>query len=251
MTDARFPASVLIDFAGALLVSGGVPDTLAQIVAESLVAANLRGVDSHGIQMLLPYLDQLGAGTMDGKAEGSPLSESGGCMVYDGGNGLGQVVADRCVAHALRLVRAHGLAVVSARNSNHFGTAAYWAQKLAAQGCVSIVTCNASSAVPPSSGIESRIGTNPICMAVPGSESGAWLLDMATTTVAANKIFKAAFNDQPTIPAGWAMDAEGRPTTDTKTALAGLPTPLGGYKGSGLAVMVEVFSAVLSLGTLG
>ena len=104
--DAQFPASALIDFAGALLVSGGVPDTLAQIVAESLVAANLRGVDSHGIQMLLPYLDQLGAGTMDGKAEGSPLSESGGCMVYDGGNGLGQVVADRSVTHALRLVRA-------------------------------------------------------------------------------------------------------------------------------------------------
>src|ERR1700687_1169026 len=173
MTDFRFSASALIDFARALLVSGGVPDALAQIVAGSLLASNLRGVYSHGIQMLLPYLDQLNAGTMDGQAEGSPLSESGGCMVYDGGNGLGQVVADRCVTHALRLVRGNGLALVSARNSNHFGTAAYWAQKLAARGCVSIVTCNASSAVPPWPGFEPRIGTNPICMAVPGSESGA------------------------------------------------------------------------------
>jgi LDH2 family malate/lactate/ureidoglycolate dehydrogenase len=108
--------------------------------------------------------------------------------------------------------------------------------------------CNATPLVAPWQGRERRLGTNPICMAVPGPRT--WLLDMATTTVALNKIHKAALCGQDEIPAGWAMDAEGRPTTNMETALAGLPTPLGGYKGSGLAVMAEIFSAVLSGGAM-
>ena len=111
--------------------------------------------------------------------------------------------------------------------------------------------CNASPLVPPWQGREGRLGTNPICMAVPGGEEPAWLLDMATTTVAANKIFKAFNNQTPSIPAGWAMDKEGVPTTSTDEAYHGLLMPLGGYKGSGLAVMVEILCAVLSGSAIG
>ena len=111
--------------------------------------------------------------------------------------------------------------------------------------------CNASPIVAPWQGREGRVGTNPICMAVPGGEEPAWVLDMATTTVAANKIFKAFNNQTTSIPAGWAMDKEGVPTTDTQEAYHGLLMPLGGYKGSGLAVMVEILCAVLSGSAIG
>ncbi len=250
MTDQRLRAPALIDFTQSLLMHAGVPYDHARIVADSLIEANLRGVDSHGIQMLLLYLDQLAAGTMDARAKGSPQSESAACMVYDGGNGLGQVVANECVQHALRLAREHGVSVVTARNSNHFGAAAYWAQMLTAAGCFAIVTTNASPAVPPWQSAEPRIGTNPICMGVPGSETGGWLLDMATTTVALGKIHAANYRGETTIPAGWATDSNGIPTTDTATALTGWPTPLGGYKGSGLGLMVELLSAGLSGGPM-
>ena len=167
-------------------------------------------------------------------------------MVFHGEDGLGQHVANVCSDHAIRLARTHGISMVVARGSNHFGAAAYWAQKMAAAGQIGIVLCDASAIVPPWQGKQNRHGTNPICMAVPGP----WLLDMATTTVAANKIFKAALNHQPTIPSGWAMDSEGIPTTDTETALKGLIMPLGGYKGSGLAMMVEILCGVLSGGAM-
>jgi LDH2 family malate/lactate/ureidoglycolate dehydrogenase len=232
------------------LVRAGVPDANALLVADSLIAANLRGVDSHGFQMLLPYLDQLHAGTMDPRTDGRPVLETGACLIYDGQNGLGQVVADRCVAHAARLAQVAGLALVAAREPNHFGAAAYWGQKLAAAGCIGIVMTNASPAAPPWQGKEARIGANPICMAVPGSESGGWLLDMATTTVALGKIHDASHREEATIPAGWASDAAGVPTTDTQAALRGRPTPLGGYKGSGLGLLVEFLTAGLSVGPM-
>lgn len=250
MISPCYSAAELVKLASALLVKAGVPADDALLVADSLVEANLRGVDSHGIQMLLPYLDQLAAGTMDAETRGKPASLSGACMVYDGENGLGQVVANEGVKHALALARDYGVAVVSVRNSNHFGAAAYWAQKLTAEGCVAIVTSNASPAAPPWAGKEPRLGTNPICMAVPGSENGAWMLDMATTTVSLGKMHAANYRGEPSLPAGWATDRDGVPTTDTQTAIAGLPTPLGGYKGTGLALMAELLAAGLSGGPM-
>jgi len=248
--DILVSAPELTLFAGRLLDAVGVPPAKSRLVAESLVAANLRGVDSHGLQLLPYYLEQIEWGDMDAKAEGRVISESGSCLHYDGQNGIGQAVAETCCAHAVRMAAASGLAMVVARESNHFGAAAFWAQKMADAGQIGIVMCNASPLVPPWQGREGRLGTNPICMAVPGGEEHPWLLDMATTTVAAGKIFKANINGQPQIPANWAMDSEGVPTTDTQTALKGLLMPLGGYKGSGLAMMAEILCAVLSGGAM-
>jgi LDH2 family malate/lactate/ureidoglycolate dehydrogenase len=244
--DILIPAPDLVLFARQILEAVKVPAAKADLVATSLVAANLRGVDSHGVQLLAFYVEQIEHGDMLPLADGHIASENGGSMVFHGEDGIGQHVANVCTDHAIRLAKQHGMAMVISRESNHFGAAAYWAQKMAAAGLIGIVMCDASAIVPPWQGKQNRIGTNPICMAVPGP----WLLDMATTTVAANKIFKAAFNNQPAIPAGWAMDSEGVPTTDTQTALKGLIMPLGGYKGSGLAMMVEILSAVLSGGAM-
>ena len=239
-------ANDLTAWAAALLEAANFPRPTADLVADSLVAANLRGVDSHGVQLLPYYVEQVERGDMDPAAEGRVDMESGACLLYNGANGSGQQTANLCCAHAVRLARKHGLSIVAARDSNHFGAAAYWAQKISAAGMIGIVMCNASPIVAPWQAKEPRLGTNPICMSVPGP----WLLDMATTTVANNRIFKALVNGEETIPAGWAMDSEGVPTTSTEAAVRGLPMPLGGYKGSGLALMVEMLCGVLSGGAM-
>ena len=239
-------APVLRSFSESILLAAGVPAQKAAIVAASLVAANLRGVDSHGIQLLAFYVDQLLAGEMDPHAEGRVISESGSCLLFDGQNGIGQCIAETCCGHAIRIAGQNGLALVTARESNHFGACAWWAEKIREAGQIGIVMCNASPIVPPWQAKEGRFGTNPICMAVPGP----WLLDMATTTVAAGKVFKAFINHQPEIPAGWAFNAEGVPTTNTEEAYHGMLMPLGGYKGSGLGFLVEILCAVLSGGAM-
>ncbi len=249
------PAPTLSDFGARLLAAAGVPASNATFVAETLVAANLRGIDSHGIHLLAYYLKHLAAGTLHPTAEGTIVSESAACLAYDGRNGLGQVTARHCCGHAVRLARTHGISIVTARETNHFGACFYWARSIARHGMIGLVLCNSSNLVAPWQGKQPRFGTNPICMAVPpfeGERDEPWLLDMATTAVAANKIFRAHINNQPEIPAGWALDSNGIPTTSTEAAYhGGLLAPLGGYKGYGLAMMVEILSAILGGGVFG
>jgi LDH2 family malate/lactate/ureidoglycolate dehydrogenase len=240
------PAETLRRLAEEILLAVHVPPHKAALVAETLVATNLRGVDSHGIQLLSYYVEQLLAGEMDATADGRVVSESGSCLQFDGQNAIGQWVAETCCGHAVRIAREQGMAMVVARESNHFGACNWWAQKMRDAGQIGIVMCNASPIVPPWQGRAGRMGTNPICVALPGP----WLLDMATTTVAAGKIFKAKINGQPQIPYGWAFDSQGVPTTDTEAAYKGMLMPLGGYKGSGLAMMVEILCGVLGGGAM-
>ena len=245
------PGEGLRDFACRLLEAAGVEPAKSALVARNLVSANLRGVDSHGVQLLSYYLEQLAAGDIDHRGVGSVVSEQGPVLVYDGENTLGAVVSEACCAHAVRLANHHGLAMVVARNSNHFGMAAYWARKISAAGHIGVVLCNASPIVPPWQGREPRFGTNPICVSLPGPEERTWLLDMATTTVAMGKVYKAHFNQEPSIPPGWGLDKEGRPTTQTSDVInGGMVAPLGGYKGYGLAMMVEILCAVLGGGAM-
>lgn len=248
MPDIVISHEALVDFGRRILRAGGVPEESAETVAVSLGASNLRGVDSHGFQLLPFYMKQIAERNMDIHAQGHVANENGCCLIYDGEYGIGQVIARNCCDHAIRLGRSHGAGVVVARESNHFGAAAYWAQRMSAAGLIGIVMCNASPLVAPWQGKEKRFGTNPICMSVPGPDR--WLLDMATTTVAMGRIFKASISGEPTIPAGWAIDKNGVPTTQTSAALEGWPMPLGGYKGYGLAMMAEILCAVLSGGAM-
>jgi LDH2 family malate/lactate/ureidoglycolate dehydrogenase len=244
------PDSRLREIARRILVAAGASENGAALAADAMVAANLRGVDSHGVQLLSSYVKQIESGGIDGRAEGRVASESGATMVYDGANAMGHVVSDACCTHAARLARSHGLGMVVARNSNHFGAAAYWARKISEERMIGIVMCNSSPRVPPWQGKEGRFGTNPLCVSLPVEPPDSWLLDMATTTVAANKIYNLVAKGGDTIPPGWAMDSDGAPTTDAQTAIRGLLMPLGGYKGSGLAMMVEILCAVLSGGAM-
>lgn len=241
-------AADLKDLCSRLLEASGVNKAEAAFVAKALVASNLRGVDSHGVALLRYYLEQLECGDMLPDGDPELLHNSGCTALVDGHNAIGQLVAKFCCDQAIELAMNHGCGIVSARHSNHFGAAAYWVQRLNAAGFIGIVLCNASSTVAPWQGKEGRLGTNPICFGVPGSSP--FLLDMATTTVAANKIFNAHNAGKPEIPVGWAQDSDGVATTDTAAAYKGLLNPLGGYKGSGLAVMVEMLCGVLSGGAM-
>lgn len=248
MPDIVIAYDALVDFGRRILRAAHVPEDSAEVVAVSLAAASLRGVDSHGFQLLPFYMRQIADGNIDIHSQGRVVSENGGCMVYDGEYGIGQVISRNCCDHAIRLAKAHGTGVVVARDSNHFGAAAFWAQRMSAAGLIGIVMCNASPLVAPWQGREKRFGTNPICMALPGPER--WLLDMATTTVAMGKIFKAHLSGEASIPAGWAIDKDGVPTVRTEAAMEGWPAPLGGYKGYGLAMMAEILCAVLGGGAM-
>jgi LDH2 family malate/lactate/ureidoglycolate dehydrogenase len=232
-------------FVQRILGAVGLPENKALLSAEVLVAANLRGVDSHGVLLLPFYVEQFKAGNIDPQADGCVVSESGACIKFDGQHGVGQYVSAVCCDLAVKAARQHGLGMVVASRSNHFGIAAFWAARISAKGMAGIATTNASPIVAPWQGREGRIGTNPICLAVPSTGKGGWLLDMATTTVAKNRIVKAAASGESTIPAGWAMNSEGIPTVDVQEALNGLLMPLGGYKGSGLGMMVEILCGVL------
>ncbi len=249
---ANFPAESLRVFIRQLLQALGASEPHARVVADSLVAANLRGVDSHGIQMLATYIQQLRAGGINVPASGRVVQEDGVCLRYDGENGLGQVVADQCTDHAIRIARNLGVAVVVTNHSNHFGAGSWWGEKLARAGFIGIVMSNACPAVAPWQGKTAILGTNPLCVAVPGHGGrGRWLLDMATTTVALGKLTHAAHLNKTEIPRAWGfLDANGQPTTDTAAAQRGAPTPTGGYKGTALAMMVEILCAGLSGGAM-
>ncbi len=245
-------AEDLRTFCRTLLTALGTGEAQADVVATSLVAANVRGVDSHGIQMLATYIQQARAGGFNLPATGRVLREDGVCLHYDGENGLGQVVADQCCDHAIRIAKALGVAVVVACRSNHFGAGAWWGEKISRQGLIAIVMSNACPAVAPWQGKTAILGTNPLCVTVPGlNGQGRWLLDMATTTVALGKLGHAAQLNRPTIPLEWGfLDAAGQPTTDTAAAQKGSPTPIGGYKGTALAMMIELLCSGLSGGAM-
>lgn len=243
-------AQVWMDFGVRLLEAAGVESEKAKLIAESLVTGNLRGVDSHGIALLPHYLDQVAAGDVEPGAEGSVVSESGGCLLYDAGHGFGFVTARLCAEHAVRLARANGIAMVVAKEASHFGVAALWSSRISAAGMIGIAMCDAGPQVAPWQGQTRLLGTNPFSVSVPHPDGRGWLLDMATTTVALGKLEQADWRGEAEIPAGWAMDAEGRPTTDLALAMAGLLMPLGGYKGGGLAVMVEILCGVLGGGAM-
>ncbi len=247
-----FHAEPLRVFVRQLLLAVGTPEAHARVISDSLIAANLRGVDSHGIQMIATYLQQARAGGINIPAAGRVAKEDGVCLRYDGENGFGQVVADRCTDHSIRIAQALGVSVVVASHSNHFGAGSWWGEKLARRGLLGIVMSNACPAVAPWQGKTPILGTNPLCVAVPGHGGrGRWLLDMATTTVALGKLGHASQLNRPTIPREWGfLDSNGQPTTDTAAALRGAPTPIGGYKGTGLAMMVEILCAGLSGGAM-
>jgi LDH2 family malate/lactate/ureidoglycolate dehydrogenase len=171
--------------------------------------------------------------------------DAGPRALVDGDGGMGQVAADRAMRLAVELAEEHGIGAVGLRNSRHCGAMAYWAIQALAADCIGFATTNAGLNMAPTGGRDRIVGNNPLAIAVPTNRPWPMVLDMATSVVAGGKLDVAAIRGQK-IPLGWATDAEGRPTDDPVVARKGLLLPVGGPKGYGLAVMLDVLAGVLT-----
>jgi LDH2 family malate/lactate/ureidoglycolate dehydrogenase len=245
-TDRRFPAAALRGFTTQLFKNAGLFGDEAACLAENLVLANLRGVDSHGLMRLRTYATRVKCGVVKSGVTPQLVNESAALLRVDGGNGNGMWVArqvmDRCIAGA----RENGACFATVFNGNHFGIAASYAEQAARAGMIGIALSNAGPTMVPIGGRKPLLGANPLSIAIPSGKYPTLVLDMATSTVAQGKIILAAKEGKKTIPADWAVDPDGNPTTDPQLALKGAMLPFGGAKGYGLALIIDILVAVLS-----
>ncbi|GAB2614273.1 Ldh family oxidoreductase [Kribbella endophytica] len=241
----RLPPEVLCAFMAEVLCVEGVPRVDADLLADSLVMAERWGHASHGALRLPWYVAKLRSGAMRKVTQVKTVRDSGAVVVLDGGDGIGQVVAQRAVAVGIERARACGVSAVGVRRSGHFGTAAYFTRQAAEAGCVALLSTNASPAMAPWGGRRKSIGTNPWSIAAPGGRHGTVVMDLANTAVARGKVYLAAERGTP-IPADWASDAEGNPTTDPQAAIEGLILPMAGPKGYVISFMFDVLAGVLT-----
>lgn len=235
----------VVAFTRRILSAHGVSAQDAAIVADNLVSADLRGVDSHGINRLPSYLKRVRQGVLDPKAQPTVEQITPVVAHVDGHNAFGAVVANKAVASAVEMANAYGIGMVACKHSNHFGMSAWVVQQVLDAGLMSLVFTNSSPALPAWGGREQLLGVSPIACGAPGDPI-PFILDMAPSVAARGKIYKALRRGE-TIPDDWALDSEGSRTTDPGKALhGGVMLPMGGPKGSALAIMMDVFSGVLS-----
>ena len=231
-------------FVGQILRGSGVADDCADRVAEGLVRADLRGVSSHGVARLEAYVEKFEGGGFNPDPEVAIAALGDATAVVDADDGPGQVAARAAMETAMELADEAGVGAVTVANSNHFGTAAGYTEYASENDFVGLAMTNVGPDVIPFGGATPFLGTNPISFSVPTDREFPITLDMATSVVAMGKIQEVARREDTEIPAEWAVDAAGEPTTDPHEAVA--VRPLGGPKGYGLGIVVDVFSGLLS-----
>jgi LDH2 family malate/lactate/ureidoglycolate dehydrogenase len=236
--------ALLDDFAARVLMAAGMPPSVARHTARSIVDADARGHPSHGIDLLPAYYRGLRSGRLRADAEVAVVHEKGAVAVLDGDGGLGYETSRLGMLKAVELAGDHGVGLVTARNSNHFGMAAHWASIAVEHGMIGFATTNGPPVMAPWGGCRHTICNNPLAWGIPAGDEPPILLDMACSATARGKVRMAAQRGEE-IPTGWALDAQGAPTTDATAALAGILLPVGGAKGSGLAIVNEVLAGVL------
>jgi LDH2 family malate/lactate/ureidoglycolate dehydrogenase len=249
----RVPEERLRHQISAILRAWGMSDSHAQTTADVLVAADLMGIDSHGVALLGLYEQQLRAGKASASPEIRIVRELGAALLIDAGGGFGQVPSMMAVDQVIEKASAFGLAAAAVRNSNHYGAAGIYARRIAEAGLIGISTSSVwRPAIAPTGGRAAMLGTNPWAFAAPARDNRPFVLDMATSAVALGKL-KLAARAGTLIPEGWAITTAGAPQLRPDPTLVDtLLLPLGGdrlhggHKGYGLATMVEILSSVLS-----
>lgn len=236
----------LVLFSEQLLYCSGVKKGDAQIVTDVLLTADLEGVSSHGITRLPIYLERLHKGLINNSPNITVKFPFPALGVLDADNGLGHIAGFKAMEEAILKAESFGISAVGVKNSNHFGTASYYAQMAVKKGLIGIVIANGPPAIPPYGAREPYFGTNPLAISIPGGrKQGPISIDLATSIVARGKIIKAAQENSP-ISANWALDEEGRPTIDAKAALKGCILPMGAHKGAALAMAIEILAGLLT-----
>jgi LDH2 family malate/lactate/ureidoglycolate dehydrogenase len=242
----RFPAPKLREWTEQVFQKVGVSKEDAALLTDSLIEANLRGVDTHGItRMLCTYVKRMQVGVVNPKTELKVLREHPSTALIDCKNSIGQVASNYAMRMTIEKAKTTGVAFVATTHSNHYGAAAYWAMMALQHGMIGFSATNAPATVAPTGGRTAMLGTNPFAIAIPAGQEQPMVLDLATTVVARGRILLYAKQNKPLEP-GWAFDAQGRPTTDAQAALKGLLAPIGGYKGYGIALAIDMLCGVLT-----
>ena len=233
-----------------VLRSAGVTETNAEPVVRALVAAEAEGLASHGLVRLPMYVDQVKVGKVDGRAVPVVAETAPGAVTVDAKCGFAFPAVAAGLQRAAAMARTSGTVGVAVANSHHFGVAAFHIEPLAEQGLVALAFSNSPSAIAPWGGTKPLFGTNPVAFACPCPGRAPLVIDLSLSKVARGKIVVAAQKGEP-IPADWALDANGQPTTDAKAALDGAMIAMGDAKGTALVLMVELLAAALSASQFG
>jgi LDH2 family malate/lactate/ureidoglycolate dehydrogenase len=245
-----------------VLKSAGVPEDDAKIVSDVLIAADKRGIDSHGVNRLKPiYIDRIRDGILEPVTNMEIIKEGPTTAVIDGHNGMGHVISKKAMQMAIDKAKTYGMGMVAVRNSTHYGIAGYYTLMAVENGMIGITGTNARPSIAPTFGVENMLGTNPLTFSMPSDEEFPFFLDCATSITQRGKIelYQRKGKD---CPKGWVIDEDGNSKTDStevlkdlisgKAALAplgGVGEELGGYKGYGYAAVVEILSAALQSGS--
>jgi len=246
----RLAPAALRDLVEAGLRSAGASAEMAAATAHALVEAEAQGLGSHGVARVPQYAAHLKNGRAVGDAAASVIRSRGGAALVDAAGGLAFPACALAVAEAIRRAREFGVSFVGVTNSHHFGVAAYHLVPVGAAAMVGLALGNSPAAMAVAGGRRPLLGTNPIAAIFPRKNGAALTIDLSLSQVARGKVMIAAKEGRP-IPTGWALDADGRPTTDAKAALAGSMVATGGAKGATLALVVELLACALTGAAMG
>jgi LDH2 family malate/lactate/ureidoglycolate dehydrogenase len=244
-------AAQLTEALAGILRGHHVPPQDARTVAELLVEADLRGVDSHGAHLMAMYATRLAAGEIHPITELRITRDDGSTVQLDGGLGFGQLAGLEAVRLACERAPRYGTATVAVRETTHLGALGAYTSRVADAGFIGLCVQNGPTFVPPFGGVTPLFSTNPLSYAIPTGSEPAIVYDVATTAVAGNKVLLAKKRGDTVIPAGWAADANGVPTTDAAAASVRHLQWFGGHKGFGLALLVELLAGVLAGSSFG
>lgn len=234
----------LTELVKCVLMKAGIPERNSEIITDITIQAQLRGVTSHGVQMIPVYLERIRSGGLNPLGEPIVETKCDGVWVVDGNGACGQLAA-ACAAELIsENVKQGKPGIVGVKGSNHCGMLAYYTELMARSGAVGFMTANTNPNVAAFGGAEKILGTNPFSIAFP-TEKESVVIDMATTSLAKGKLYEYAARGQQ-LPDGIAVDSEGYPITDPKKALEGVLLPFAGYKGYAISLIVEILSGVLT-----
>jgi len=241
-----YDLNTLNDFCIDVLTKAGVKLEEAEIISETLLFAELRNIKSHGIVRLPTYVKRLENSAVNQNAEMRFLENKAAAVsVLDADNGMGQVAGYKAMKAAIDMARIYGIGLVAVKNSNHFGVASYFSMLASKEDMIGLVMTNASPAIAPFGTKTPLLGTNPLTVAVPAKKGKPIVLDMSMSTVARGKIRMAALQNKE-MPLDWGLDKDGNPTSDPSEALLGSLVPIGGVKGSGLSLIIDLLTGALT-----
>lgn len=248
LQDRRLDLDEARDYAARVLETFGTSAENARITAQALVSAEADGLGTHGLARLPSYAAMVASGKIDGHAVPKARQVSSAMLAVDAGNGFAYPAIEFALPQIEAIAREAGIGMLAIRRSSHFGVAGQPVERLAERGLVALAFSNASASIAPWGGKKALFGTNPMAFATPLKGRPPAVVDLSVAKVARGNVL-AAVQRGEAIPEGWALDTEGRPTTDAKAGLAGTMVPMGEAKGTALAFIIEMMAAGLTAST--